>query len=209
MFGNRGGRIHRADRTLTNRRWASRQWIICVLDFKGRRRALMQPNSYTELFFLDEATAIAAGHRPSFECRRRDAERFIGLWRGDDPKRQHLRAGDLDRVLQGERVGPDRSKKTFRSTLSALPDGAMVVHEGDAWLKAGRRLIRWTISGYDRAIPADGSLDCEVLTPKTSLSILAAGYRAGVHESAAHFVDPDAVAPAGPGHQKRSRETDQ
>ena len=77
MMGNRGGCFHLPDRTLGARRWATRQWIACVLEFKGRHRAaMMQPNRYTELFFLDEATALAAGHRPCFECRRRDAERF-------------------------------------------------------------------------------------------------------------------------------------
>ena len=81
LLGNRGGAFHLPDRTLGTRRWASRQWIACVLEFKGRHRAaMMQPNRYTELFFLDEATALAAGHRPCFECRRRDAERFAALW---------------------------------------------------------------------------------------------------------------------------------
>ena len=81
MMGNRGGCFHLPDRTLGSRRWATRQWIACVLEFKGRhRQAMMQPNRYTELFFLDEATALAAGHRPCFECRRRDAERFAALW---------------------------------------------------------------------------------------------------------------------------------
>jgi len=81
MLGNRGGAFHLPDRTLGHRRWATRQWIACVLEFKGRHRvAMMQPNRYTELFFLDEATALAAGHRPCFECRRRDAEHFAALW---------------------------------------------------------------------------------------------------------------------------------
>src|SRR5947199_10356022 len=73
MFGNRGGRFHRDDRTLGARRWASRQWICCVLSFKGRRHSVWGPTSYTDLFFLDEVTALAAGHRPCFECLRADA----------------------------------------------------------------------------------------------------------------------------------------
>jgi hypothetical protein len=81
MLGNRGGAFHLPSRTIGHRRWATRQWIACVLEFKGRHRAaMMQPNRYTELFFLDEATALSAGHRPCFECRRRDAEHFAALW---------------------------------------------------------------------------------------------------------------------------------
>ena len=79
-MGNRGGAFHLPDQTLGPRRWATTQWIACVLEFKGRHRQVMQPNRYTELFFLDEATALAAGHRPCFECRRADAERFAELW---------------------------------------------------------------------------------------------------------------------------------
>src|SRR5262249_48070514 len=80
MMGNRGGVVHLPDPTPGTRRWASRQWIACVLQFKGRQREVMQPNGYTELFFLDEATALAAGHRPCFECRRGEAEHFAELW---------------------------------------------------------------------------------------------------------------------------------
>ena len=96
MMGNRGGAFHLPDRTLGHRRWATRQWIACVLEFKGRHRAaMMQPNRYTELFFLDEATALAAGHRPCFECRRRDAERFAALW-GADARVARARPGARD-----------------------------------------------------------------------------------------------------------------
>ncbi len=76
LMGNRGGCFHRDDQTLKERRWASRRWIVCVLSFKDRRRKLMQPGLYTEIFFLDEATALASGHRPCFECRRAEAAAF-------------------------------------------------------------------------------------------------------------------------------------
>lgn len=190
MMGNRGGRFHRPDRTLGRRRWASRAWITCVLEFKGRHHPVMAPNTYTELFFLDEATAIAAGHRPCFECRREAAKRFVGLWRADG------RAPDLDRVLHAERLDAEGGKATVARRLGTLPDGAMVRDGGDAFLKAGTALLRWTIEGYDAAVPADGNGRYEVLTPATSLSILAAGYRAGVHRSAAQFIVAGAASVA-------------
>ena len=80
LFGNRGGRFHTDAKTLSARRWASRQWICCMLDFKGRQRDVWG-RFYTELFFLDEPTVLAAGHRPCFECRRKDAEKFAEQWR--------------------------------------------------------------------------------------------------------------------------------
>src|SRR6476660_1150001 len=101
MFGNRGGRFHRDDRTLGARRWASRQWICCALAFKGRRHNVWGPTSYTDLFFLDEVTAFAAGHRPCVECRRADATSFAGKWAqakgGAVPY-----APEMDEVLQAE-----------------------------------------------------------------------------------------------------------
>src|SRR3569833_1900046 len=111
MFGNRGGKFHRDDRTLGRRRWASRQWICCVLDFKGRQRDVWG-RYYTELFFLDEVTALAAGHRPCFECRRMDAERFARLF-----PRAH-RAPAMDDILHAERLD-GRTKRLHRRALDA------------------------------------------------------------------------------------------
>src|SRR6185295_16764435 len=96
LMGNRGGRLHDDKRRLTRRRWVSRQWICCVLEFKGRRRNVWG-RYYTELFFLDEVTALAAGHRPCFECRRKDAERFALLFSG---KKQRATAVSMDKILQ-------------------------------------------------------------------------------------------------------------
>src|SRR5215510_5847359 len=115
MMGNRGGAFHLPDKTLAPRRWATRQWIACVLEFKGRHREVMQPNRYTELFFLDEATALAAGHRPCFECRRADAERFADLWAKIQNGDERARAPAMDEVLHAERVDRDRKKVTFRA----------------------------------------------------------------------------------------------
>src|ERR1700729_3026214 len=103
LFGNRGGRFHTDTRTLTRRRWASRQWICCVLDFKNRQRDVWG-RYYTELFFLDEVTALAAGHRPCFECRRKDAEAFAGAWQQAFKLPQRPRADVMDLVLHAERL---------------------------------------------------------------------------------------------------------
>ena len=110
FMGNRGGRIHGADRKLTARRWASRQWICCRLDFKGRHRTVWG-DSYTELFFLDEVTALAAGHRPCFECRRADALAFTDAWARTCG--HHPRAAEMDATLHAERLD-GRAKKTHR-----------------------------------------------------------------------------------------------
>ncbi|MEL7303179.1 MAG: hypothetical protein AAGJ53_05760, partial [Pseudomonadota bacterium] len=111
MMGNRGGRIHTTDKTLSRRRWASHHWICCVLEFRGRQREVMAPRSYTELFFLDEATAFAAGHRPCFECRRADANRFAEVFAetrsdsdsGDTVKTTRATVAEIDAVLHAER----------------------------------------------------------------------------------------------------------
>src|SRR3954468_6941652 len=123
FFGNRGGRFHREDRTLGKRRWASRQWICCVLEFKNRRREVWR-RGYTELFFLDEVTALAAGHRPCFECRRADAKAFAEKWaRAKSIPVPH--APDMDIVLQSERLD-GRAKRTHDMRIEDLPDGAML-----------------------------------------------------------------------------------
>src|SRR4029077_7992438 len=121
LMGNRGGKFHAANRTLTRRRWASRQWICCVLDFKGRQRDVWG-RYYTELFFLDEVTAFAAGHRPCFECRRKDAAEFARLFSG---KNKRARADAMDDVLHAERLA-GKKKRVHRRNLDTLPDGAMI-----------------------------------------------------------------------------------
>jgi hypothetical protein len=189
MLGNRGGCFHLPDRTLGARRWATRQWIACLLSFKGRRRELMQPNRYTELFFLDEATALAAGHRPCFECRRRDAEHFAALWAETRGWPAPARAPEMDVALQAERVGSRGQKITYRSQLAALPDGAFVrLEDGgptSSYLVDNDRLLRWTPAGYEPSRPRPQRRDVEVLTPRSIVAVLSAGYRPMVHPSAA------------------------
>jgi hypothetical protein len=176
MMGNRGGKFHRDTRTLGRRRWASRQWICCVLSFKGRQRDVWG-RYYTELFFLDEVTALAAGHRPCFECRRRDALAFAAKFPGPH------QAPQMDAVLHAERLD-GKAKRLHRRKLDGLPDGAMIALDGTACAVRGARLLRWTPSGYADAQPRRRSIDADVLTPPSILAVLAKGYAPLWHDSA-------------------------
>lgn len=186
MMGNRGGCFHRDDRTLGRTHWASRQWICCVLAFKGRRRALMQPNRYTELFFLDEATALAAGHRPCFECRRADASRFAALWAESKHMPAPPSAPDMDRVLHRERLGPDRRKREVLVPIDGLPDGVIVRLPPDeaCYLIVGKRLLPWSFAGYGPPRARPSTQDVHVLTPTSIVAVLSSGYRPMLHPTA-------------------------
>jgi hypothetical protein len=189
MMGNRGGAFHQPDRTIGRRRWATRQWIACVLEFKGRHReAMMQPNRYTELFFLDEATALSAGHRPCFECRRRDAEHFAALWAEIKGWPAPARAPEMDLALQPERVVDHGRKVTYRAQLSSLPGGSFVrlLEGGSAqpYLLEQNNLFPWAPAGYGPPIAAPKRREVEVLTPRSIVAVLSAGYRPMLHPSA-------------------------
>jgi hypothetical protein len=186
LMGNRGGRIHTPDQELTRRRWASRRWIACVLEFKGRRRQVMAPARYTELFFLDEATALAAGHRPCRECRRADYERFRQAWLKGNAALglpADVSIDEIDRVLHAERVGPGGQKVRYTARLCDLPDGVFVARGGTALLVAGGSLWRWTPGGYSGRLPLDSAAKAVVLTPRSAVKAIAAGYRPAIHPS--------------------------
>jgi len=182
FFGNRGGRFHTDAKTLAMRRWASRQWICCVLNFKNRHRDVWS-KGYTELFFLDEPTAMAAGHRPCFECRRKDAELFAEAWRkaGGLSKRPYAPA--MDAALHAERLS-GRDKRTSRQKIEALPDGAFVTMEDSAFALIGEKLLRWTPRGYDTPQARPRGISVEVLTPPSIVAVLSAGYQPRWHPSA-------------------------
>jgi hypothetical protein len=181
LMGNRGV-LHDAERRIV-RDWQVRRWIACRLHFRGRHRAVMTPGSYTELFFLDEASALADGHRPCAECRHADYLQFQAAWRS-------ARAGvpasaaAMDAVLHVERrLGPWR-KRTFQEEIDRLPDGTFVALEGMAWLLHAGKLHAWSWDGYAarRALPAAGMV--VVLTPPSVVAVLRAGYRPELHPSA-------------------------
>ena len=181
-MGNRGGRIHTERRTLARRRWTSRQWICCVLDFKGRHRSVWR-DGYTELFFLDEPTALAAGHRPCFECRRRDALAFAECWRRAFGLEHRPRASEMDVRLHEERLAAAASSAATPYRLADLPDGAFVVIDERAFAVRGPSLIYWAPDGYAarRPRPRGGTVD--VLTPPAILRVLSAGYKPRWHPS--------------------------
>jgi hypothetical protein len=182
LMGNRGGRIHADDRTLTKRRWVSPQWICCRLAFNDRHRAVWGA-SYTELFFLDEVTALAAGHRPCFECRRRDANVFAELWARTRGLPVRALAPDMDKVLQVERLN-GHSKRIHRRGIDRLPDGAVIALEGEgAFAVHSGALLHWTPQGYDARRPLPRN-SVDVLTPPSILSVLSAGYRPQWHPTA-------------------------
>jgi hypothetical protein len=182
LFGNRGGKFHRDDRTLGTKRWASRQWICCVLSFKGRQRDVWG-RFYTELFFLDEVTALAAGHRPCFECRRADATAFAAAWARAFKRAAPPRAPEMDAVLHAERLDGTR-KRVRRRKIDTLPDGAMIARDGAAFAVRGDALLHWTPLGYGMRCERPEGVAADVLTPPAILAVLRAGFAPRWHESA-------------------------
>jgi hypothetical protein len=181
MFtGNRGIIHDPVSRTLT-RRWASPAWLTCLCEFRGRRRQVMGGRSWTELFFLDEATAFAAGHRPCFFCRRDDANRFRAAWQAGNGVGS-VPAPEIDAVLHRERLQGGRKRlHALPMPLAKLPDGAMVQGGNESYLIARGRALRWSTAGYDAGpAPADALL----LTPPSTLRAFASGYRPVLHPSA-------------------------
>lgn len=181
FLGNRGGRFHGDDRTIGPRPWASRQWICCVLAFKGRRRAPLMGRGYTELFFLDEVTALAAGHRPCFECRRADASRFAAAWARAKGLSVPPKASEMDAVLQGERLN-GRAKRTWRAEAAGLPDGAVVGIGGEAFAVRGGEMLPWSYAGYVTARPRPSRV-VDVLTPPSIIAVLNEGFAPVWHPS--------------------------
>ena len=190
FFGNRGGRFHRDDRTLGIRRWVSRTWICCQLEFKGRHREVWG-RSYTELFFLDEPTALAAGHRPCFECRRADAKAFAAAFARGHGSGAVPRAPEIDRVLHAERLD-GRAKRRHRLPIDDLPDGAFLTladAPDNVVAVSGACLLRWTPTGYTERRPRPRGSAADVLTPPGILAALASGYRPCWHPSARELID--------------------
>ena len=170
LMGNRGGRLHRDDQTLSGSRWKNKHWLICVCEFKGRRRDVWG-RYYTELFFLDEPTALAAGHRPCFECRRQAAKAFIAAFPGAP---SHVEA--MDEALHRERV-ENRQKRLWQARLRDLPDGAMIARDGRAHAVRAGMLSPWNFAGYGAPESLDPDAVEDVLTPPSTVAALKAGYK--------------------------------
>jgi len=179
FIGNRGIIHDPATRTLLKRRWASKAWLVCLCEFRGRRRAVMSGRSWTELFFLDEAVALAAGHRPCFFCRCQAAQAFRYAWACGGVVKMP-RAAEMDAVLHAERLDYGRKRlHALPSHADDLPDGSVIAAAGEAYTLAHGRAFRWTPDGYDRAveIPRASAL----VTPPSTLGALRAGYRPVLH----------------------------
>ncbi len=188
LTGNRGC-LHGTGRELGPARWRSKLWICCVLDWKGVRRDPMPPGRWTALFFLDEATALAAGHRPCAYCRRADFLAFAGAWRLAAGLADRPRAAELDARLHAERVDRRTRRQLTRPARAGdLPDGAMVRAGGQLRLVTGRRLLAWSFAGYADPVPLRPAAAVELLTPPSSVAALAAGYRPLLHPTA--IADP-------------------
>jgi len=180
MMGNRGI-LHDDERRIV-RLWQVKRWIACALECRGRHRQVMAPHRYTELFFLDEATAFAAGHRPCRECRYADYRRFQSFWR--ECHGEPADADSMDARLHCERLD-GKNKRTYCAEVSTLPDGTYVANETGAWLVWDSFLHGWSDLGYDRRRPRPLSGAVTVLTPPSIVSLFLAGYRPSIHASIA------------------------
>lgn len=182
LMGNRG-RLHDRNKQII-RQSDSTAWIICLLQFKDYRRPeLMSPNSYTELFFLDEATALAAGHRPCAMCQRYRYKAFKTAWHQGQGMPE-AGVGQMDRQLHAERMTADGGKLTHTELIDTLPDGTFIDQGGDSHLLCQGKLLRWSPEGYLDAqhAPSDGVV--QVLTPKSIVAALRQGYTPTLHHSA-------------------------
>ena len=170
VYGNRGC-LHDDDGRI-RRRFAVKRWIACRLEFKGwKRTQLLQPGRFTELFFLDEATAFAAGHRPCALCRREDYDRFVAI--------VGARADEIDERLHVERLDGSRRRRLHHARMRDLPDGAFVLEDGEPWLVLDDGVRRWTPSGYtERRIRPDG--DAVLITPPSLVEVLRSGWQGSV-----------------------------
>src|SRR6185437_12759875 len=188
FLGNRGCLLRR-DGCRKALPWGNRHWIICQTDYKGRRVPLREPGRNTQLFFLDQATALAAGHRPCFFCRRDDAVLFCDAWLRGNPEAgqaDSFRMDVLDNRLHAERVRPDGPKVTFRSRLKELSTGVFVSLDGEAeaaFLIAASTLWRWAPGGYTATQALDPAVEATVLTPRSTVHAIRAGYVPVLHHS--------------------------
>lgn len=174
VYGNRGC-LHDADGNI-RRRYNGRRWIACRLRFRGwHRHPLLQPGCFTELFFLDEATAFAAGHRPCALCRREDYNRFLEIWQ--ETHQGQTGADAIDAGLHAERAADDRSQRHHDAALDALPDGAFVLYGDAPHLVLGDSLLRWSVVGYVERTPRPSGATARLITPPPLLEVLRTDWR--------------------------------
>ncbi|MWD27564.1 hypothetical protein E0K89_008780 [Aquicoccus sp. SCR17] len=183
FMGNRG-QLHDDRGRLTGRAHTTRCWVCCTLSFRGRERQVMAPGQYTELFFLDEAVALAAGHRPCAECRRADYNRWREAWGAAFG--EVVPAAEMDRVMHAARIVPRRGQLRHEAPAATLPDGAFVLLDEVPHLVLGDRTLPYAPDGYTTPVPRPAGA-VTVLTPAPTLRVLAAGFRPALHRSASAF----------------------
>jgi hypothetical protein len=183
LMGNRGV-LHDESRRVVAA-WRTKRWITCVLSFRGRKREVFAPRRYSELFFLDEATSLSAGHRPCAECRRARYNEFRSAWSAANGGSGRLAGADnMDDVIHAERVERGGGKKTYEAALSSLPQGVLIEHGGRPYLIRGGRLLPWSFAGYGPAMSMDPSTTVRVLTAESLVRVIRAGFGPGLHPSA-------------------------
>ena len=176
-MGNRG-LLHDEHQNL-RRPFKLQAWLICLLEFKGRKRPVMAPRQYTELFFMDEATAFSAGHRPCFECRRKDYDQFKKLWIKANPEygfNEKTSIRKIDEILHRERIDHTGLKITYTGTLKDLPDGTFVIYTDQPAVVVGLSVYPWTPFGYGKGVMLPEEEKLTVLTPKSVVNTFRAGY---------------------------------
>ncbi len=184
MFMGNRGILHDEHRQLGKRRWAHKAWLICRTKFKNRQRVVMKPRRYTELFFFDEATAIAAGHRPCYECRREAFLAWQAAWQAAQSLPLPPRAPAMDNLLHDERINPrTRHQQHWQARFGDLPDGAFILDAGAAHLIHDGKTRHWTWQGYGAPTPRPKDMITTVLTPPFSVATLQFGYRPTINFS--------------------------
>lgn len=176
-LGNRGV-IHNEDKQIV-RPYKIKAWITCALTFRGRHREIMQPDRWTELFFLDEATAFSAGHRPCFQCRYKDHMRFKEYWLKGNPQygfNMQTPVTEIDDIIHKERVTKDKSKVTYQALIESLPNGTFIMYDDKPYLVCDKQLYAWAPAGYAAAIALPGVNNVAVLTPRSFVNMFAKGY---------------------------------
>lgn len=184
VMGNRG--ILHVDQDI-KRAWATKAWVTCVLNETFQKRKPFSPGTYSELFFLDEATALAAGHRPCRVCQRQRHDLFNTAWtaaNGASPSRSRLPITDIDKALHAERTRPDKGKRTYTAAVSDLPPGTFFEHAGQARMVWPTGLLVWSFTGYKRGEAVGPDAQIEVLTPRSIVQLYRAGFVPRVHASA-------------------------
>jgi hypothetical protein len=177
LMGNRGV-IHNKHQEITHA-FKHTAWITCALEFKGRKRTVMTADRWTELFFLDEATAFAAGHRPCFECRREDAKRFKSCWIQGNPVHNFsmlTSIRQIDGIIHRERIDNQKKKVTHQRSCFDIPEGTFIAMNEDPYLFSNGRLHRWTPFGYETSIAVPEISMLTILTPDSIVNTFRAGY---------------------------------